>query len=311
MEVSEKNVDLLQLNMTGMRVIVLFSLLLAAPQTVEEINEAYDKNPLIKDKVSYDTIRNDINALRDAGCVISRTTKSNNKYILQKHPFDLKISNSDLNALKKVYNKIYPSLSFEKLYEFDVFFKVISEYIRNDEIKEALLKISKITNIDKTILKDLLKYCANKNQITILYKSQTGKLKQHNIIAEKVAFRHDKLYFFGVDLTFEKNTFFMVNKIDKILDVKIKSEKREFKKFKAKYKLLNINPENYLLSENEKLLKVDGNDLIIEAETDNDFIMFQNILNFGKNCIVLEPLELKNSIIENLKIIRKKYTDEK
>lgn len=310
MEVAEKNIDLLQLNMTGMRIIVLFSLLLESPKTVEEINEAYDKNPLIKDKVSYDTIRNDINALRDAGCVIARTTKSNNKYILQVHPFDLEISTSVLNALKKVYNKIYSTLSFEKLFEFDVFFKVLSDYVKNDEIKEALLKISKISNINKAILKDLLNYCSKRNQITILYKSQTGTLKEHCVICEKVAFRHDKLYFFGVDLTYGKNVFYMVNKIDKILDVNLKSEKREFKKFKAKYKILNISLDNYLLSKNEKLLEVDGNDLIIEAETDNDFIMFQNILNFGKNCVVLEPLELKNMIIENLKLIRKKYTDE-
>ncbi len=311
MEVSEKNIDLLQLNMTGMRVIVLFSLLLDAPHTVEEINEAYDKNPLIKDKVSYDTIRNDINALRDAGCVISRTTKSNNKYVLVSHPFNLEISNSSLKSLKKVYNKIYSTLTFKELFAFDDLFYELSQYEKDDSSKEELLKLSKLSSIDKNLLKDLLKYCKLKSQITILYKSQTGELKEHNIIAEKVAFRHDKLYFFGIDLDLNKNAFYLVAKISKIIDIKIKSDKRCFEKFKAKYKILNINEDNYVLSAYEKLVEVAGNDLIIEAEADNDFIMMQNILNLGRNCVVLEPLDFRDKVISVIKNIRELYNNEK
>ena len=310
MEAVEKSVDILQLNMTGMRVVFLFSLLLETPRTVEEINEAYDKNPLIKDKVSYDTIRNDINALRDAGCEISRTTKNNNKYSLLKHPFYFHFDLKSVKTLKKIYNKIYTSVSFEELLCLDDFFRTLAVFSYDENIKEALLKISKITNIDKQLLCELLKYSKSKRQITILYKSQMGKLKEHNVRAEKVEFRHDKLYFFGIDLHYNKNVFYHVKNITKILDVNINGVNRPFEKFKATYKLLNTELENYILSDNEKLVKVEGNDLIIEAETDNDFIMMQNILNFGRQCIVLEPEEFKSQIVDYVKSIRKVYADE-
>jgi len=311
MEAVEKSFDLLQLNMTGMRVIFLFSLLLDSPKTVEEINKAYDDNPLIKDKVSYDTIRNDINALRSAGCTIARTTKLNNKYVLSKHPFYFNFELKDVKYLKKVYNKIYTYVPFKELLSLDDFFNTIADFTYDEKVKEAFLKVSKLTNIDKTLLKDLLTYSKDKKQITILYKSQTGKLKEHNVIAEKVHFRHDKLYFFGIDLKYNKNVFYSVNNICKILSVNIKKDnEKKFKKFKATYKILNKDLNSYILSNNERLLKIEDNNLIIEAETDNDFIMMQNILNFGSQCIVLEPQNFRNQIIEYVKNIRKVYENE-
>ena len=311
MEVAEKNLDLLQLNMTGMRVIVLFSLLLESPKTVEEINDAYDKNPLIKDKVSYDTIRNDINALRDAGCVISRTTKTNNKYILISHPFGLDFSNSYLKSIEKVYNSIYTTLSFDELFAFDNLFYELSLIVTDSSYQDKLLQISKLSGIDKTLLKDLLKYSSLKNQITVLYKSQAGDIKKHNLLAEKVAFRHGKLYFFCIDLDWNKNAFYLVNRIHKIVDVKLKADKPEFKKFKAKYKILNINKDNYVLSDNEKIIDDSAGNLIIEAETDNDFIMMQNVLSLGRNCVVLEPIEFRNKMKLFITNIREMYNGEK
>ncbi|MBR1908215.1 WYL domain-containing protein [bacterium] len=311
MEAVEKGIDLLQLNLTGMRVIILFSLLLESPKTIDEINSEYEQSPLIREKVSPDTIRNDINSLRDAGCVISRTTKSNNKYALLKHPFELNLNESEIKSLKKIYNKIYTTLSFNELFSFDEFFQNIISYTKDEQLKEEIAGISRLSGIDRNILKDLIKYSKSKNQIKILYVSQNGQIKEHNLIAEKVGFRHDKLYLFCIDLDYNKNAFYHVSKIVNVLEIKLKAEKKDFQKFKAKYKLLNISQENYAFSDNEKLVGLSGNDLIIEAETENDFIMMQNILGFGKNCEVLEPLEFRNKIISTIKAIRRMYDNEK
>ena len=48
------NVEIIQLNATGMRVIILFSLLFDKPRTLDEIMEEYTKHPLIKDIDSDD-----------------------------------------------------------------------------------------------------------------------------------------------------------------------------------------------------------------------------------------------------------------
>ena len=85
--------------------------------------EEYTKHPLIKDIDSDDTIRNDINALRDAGCEISYATKLNNPYRLIKHPFNIVLKKSQLRALKKVYNRFYENFTFEELFALDSFFE--------------------------------------------------------------------------------------------------------------------------------------------------------------------------------------------
>jgi len=310
MEETEKGIDILQLNLTGIRVIVLFSLLLDSPKTVEEINNQYENNPLIRQKVSDDTIRNDINSLRSAGCTISRTTKSNNRYALLEHPFELKLNISEIKALKKIYNKIYTTISFSELFAFEEFFQNLVLYTKDEEIKEEIIGISKLSGINKTILKDLIKYSESKNQIKISYLSQNGQIKEHNLLAERVGFRHDKLYLFCVDLDFNKNAFYHVSKITNILEIKLKSEQKIFQKFKSKYKILNVNQENYALSENEKLVEISGNDLIIEAETENDFIMMQNIFGFGRNCEVLEPIDFRKKIITTITDIIRMYNNE-
>ena len=283
-------VDFKQLNTTGMRVILLFAKLLESPKSLEELVAEYKNNPLIRAGISDDSIRYDINALRDAGCVISRVTKIRTKYALLEHPFEIGLKASHVKALKKIYNKVYENLSFEELLAIDSLLEKIKSYTRNENLKDELSKISKIADIDKDILSELLKYSSKNYQISINYKSKNGLIKKHDIVLEKIGFRHDKLYMFCYDLKLQKNAFYKVKNISEIL---------------------NINPENYAFSDNEKLLEVSGKDLIIEAETDTEFIMMQDVLKFGQRCVVLSPMEFRNKIIKVIKDTKEVYANDK
>ena len=42
--------------------------------------------------------------------VSKATKKTNNKFILKSHPFQLKLNDTDLETLSKVYKKIYKNL---------------------------------------------------------------------------------------------------------------------------------------------------------------------------------------------------------
>ena len=304
-------VDFKQLNTTGMRVILLFAKLLESPKSLEELVAEYKNNPLIRAGISDDSIRYDINALRDAGCVISRVTKIRTKYALLEHPFEIGLKASHVKALKKIYNKVYENLSFEELLAIDSLLEKIKSYTRNENLKDELSKISKIADIDKDILSELLKYSSKNYQISINYKSKNGLIKKHDIVLEKIGFRHDKLYMFCYDLKLQKNAFYKVKNISEILNINIKKSEKTFEKFKATYKILNINPENYAFSDNEKLLEVSGKDLIIEAETDTEFIMMQDVLKFGQRCVVLSPMEFRNKIIKVIKDTKEVYANDK
>ena len=80
--------DLNQISLTGMRSLVLISLLIAAPRTIEEIREAFLELNIIDETQSIDTLRIDINTIKTMGCEISRPTpKNGHKYTLLDHPF--------------------------------------------------------------------------------------------------------------------------------------------------------------------------------------------------------------------------------
>ncbi|MBR1680187.1 hypothetical protein IJ707_00165, partial [bacterium] len=138
------------INLTGVRLLVLFSLLLESPKTADEINEYFERNNYPKDTFSTDTLRNDLNALRYAGCNITRADKSNNfKYTLTTHPFELFIDKDIAMSLYKLYNKSYKYLTVEQLIKIENLFCTLADYTSDDDTSEFLKGISLIKNIDK------------------------------------------------------------------------------------------------------------------------------------------------------------------
>ena len=119
-----KKEDLCQISLTGVRSLVLLGLLMQEPRSLEEIRAKFIEYNILDETHSNDILRIDLNTLRSIGCEISRAGKKTNyKYTLLKHPFDLKITNEEINLLKRVYNKIKNNLSINALIQYDKLFK--------------------------------------------------------------------------------------------------------------------------------------------------------------------------------------------
>ena len=103
--VAEKE-KLNQISLTGMRAIIVLGLLMVAPRSLEEIKKFYTMINIFDEYGSDDTIRIDINTLKNVGCEITRASqKTNYKYVLGNHPFSLKVNLEEIKVLKKVYKK--------------------------------------------------------------------------------------------------------------------------------------------------------------------------------------------------------------
>ena len=135
-------------NLTGVRVLVLFTLLLESPKTAEEINEYFKIHKYPYNDFSIDTLRNDLKSLRDSGCIISRADKSyGNKYHMLSNPFELNISISIVKSLWKIYDRICNCLNCYEILQFDKLFQSLSIYSKNDYIAEQLRSIYLLKNI--------------------------------------------------------------------------------------------------------------------------------------------------------------------
>ena len=95
------------MSFTGFKALFLFSLLAESPKSYKEINEHFANHPYLKEEISIDTLRVYINSLERIGCKIERTKKSEgSKYVLLNSPFELKITDEQINSVAKVYKSI-------------------------------------------------------------------------------------------------------------------------------------------------------------------------------------------------------------
>ena len=299
--------DLNQISLTGLRALVLIGLLINKPCSMDEIRGAFINYKIIDEKSSTDILRIDLNTIKHMGCEISRpSAKTDNKYVLTKHPFDLKITKEEILALKKVYKKIKEKANLSNLFAYDELFRKISDYVCEEDIKEQLLGISILKYYDIEEIKELVLDCKYKKTLEILYKKTTSKKEEkREIVAEKIEVKNDKLYLLSYDVEKQESRVFNIRRIVSVLSRKLKNGNFEVELTKVKYILKNIDLSE--IEENEKIIETLENGYLIEAEFYNDFLAIQRILSFGANCVVLEPQEIKDKIIEKIREMRKTY----
>ena len=91
------------MSFTGFKALYFFSLLLEAPRSYEEINEAFMQHEFIKESISIDTFRVYLTSLKRAGCEIIKTRRvEGGKYKMLSHPFQLKITDDQVKSLVKI-----------------------------------------------------------------------------------------------------------------------------------------------------------------------------------------------------------------
>lgn len=295
------------MSLTGYRTLVIFNALLESPKTLEEINECLLNNQYINERFSPDTLRIYLNSLRKVGCDITRANKSNNnKYILCSHPFEYEIPKSQLKALAKMYKSLQEQLDVRDIINLENLFRTLIKYIKNKSNVEFLENISLLKRVDRDMINDLLLHCKNKNQITFLYNSPRSGEKKIELIADKITIKADKLYLWGSNLTHKEYSFFLLDRIIKICDIKLIKSKEVFPITKLVYEIYKTK-ENISLEVDEKIIQEFEEKVIIEKEMQNEFSAMQRILSLAGNCKVLEPDFFIENLINKLKNMEKIY----
>lgn len=300
--------DLCQISLTGLRALALLGLLVQAPRSLEEIRQEFLKYGITEESNSYDILRIDLNTLKLMGCEISRADKrTNNKYVLLSHPFELNIDKADINALKKAFDKTKDNINLEQLIQYDGLFKKLSEQTSNIELKEQLLGISPLKRYDMDKVHKLQLYCKNKNILSLEYKAPTSNtISKKEIVAQELVCKNDKLYLYGYDNDKKESVTLNFKRILSIFSNKNSDDSINAKSVKVKFKLTNFGVAG--LEGSETIISGDiENGFIVEGEYHNEFVATQRILSFGTSCTVYEPQDFKEHIVELLKKMRNKY----
>ncbi len=297
------------MSFTGYKALLLFSLLTEGPKSYEEICEYFFNHPYLREKISIDTLRVYINSLRRIGCEVKRFRGDDkiSRYVITAHPFELKLSDEQIQSVIKIYKSIVKNMDVKELLSMERFFEKIGSYIKNDDFIADIRKISMLRDIDKKLLEDLLDCCDRKEQIVIQYNSPNSGEKSIELIADKIDSSNGKIYLYGTGFEYMQYGSFLVSRIKKINEIKIeKTIPENLKEFRITY-TLECSPDKLNPADNEKIIEKHNNYAVIEMKTSNDFLAKQKLLEYGPICKVLEPESFKNDFIKLLKDMKAGY----
>lgn len=301
------------MSFTGFKSLYVFSLLLEAPRSYDEICEAFKKHEFIKESISIDTLRVYLTSLKRAGCEIIRTKKAEgSKYKMLSHPFQLSIDDEQIKSIVKLYKTVSKNIDIAELIILDKFLNKLISLVKNENLSEAYNKVSVFRGINIELVESLLRYCESKEQITFLYNSPRSGHKEVQIVTEKVDFANNKLYLYGTGLEYKQYGYFPVSRIEKVLNVSLhKSDLKDLEVFTVGYELKGNRPE-IRLSDGEKIVEsYPDNTVLVEYTSSNKFMIKQKVLSYGCACKVMYPETFRADIISTLKEMRAGYLDGK
>jgi len=296
-----------QISLTGARAIVILALLNTKPCSFDEIKEFLILSNIVTREYSVDTIRIDLNTLKYIGCEISKATKkTNNKYVLLSHPFQLTLSEDEVETLTKIYRNIYKNLSIERLLEYDALFEKLANSVKDENSKNLLRGISILKGLNKDLIKEFTIAAYKKARLTIEYSiGSSTRTTDYDITVEKLDFRSNKLYVYCFNHSINKRTFLKFSRVRKILARSLRSDAVGSEDIIVEFRLKNY--INHALEETETIVNIEGDDAIIRGSYYTEFIAVQRMLFLASDCVVLSPSGIKEGLIKKLQSMRALY----
>lgn len=307
--IKDKTVTYNLMSFTGYKALLLFSLLTEGPKSYEEVADYFYNHPHLKERISIDTMRVYMNSLKLIGCEIKRTRDENkvSRYQITEHPFELKLTQEQLQSVAKIYKSISKTMNVEEILAMENFFEKIIKYTKDETLTEVITPVCILKGIDKKLLEELLDCCKKKEQIVISYKSPKSGDKPIELLTDKIDISNGKIYLYGNASEYEQYGSFLVERINSIKEIKIeKTIPEKFTQINVVYEL-QCEPDKLVLESNEKLISKNSDKAVIEITDSNEFRIRQRLLEFGSRCKILEPDDFKNKFINLLKDMKAGY----
>ncbi len=302
---------------TGYRALFLLMKLIESPKSRSELLECFSKDPLIAKDLSKDTVTNTINALKKAGCIISRPTKkTENNYVLKSHPFCSKFSAEEIDALQAFRKSMITLSDWRMLIDLNNLFGKCCEFAPDQESIEILLHNPQFGKVRPRVLSALAILTHSPHILNIVYNSPKNGPENLDIIPHFLGFQNEKLYIWCYNFKYNDTAFL---RVDRVLEInsfednkEIVTEKDKFveKQFKAFYELKGGSALTYMEGVGEKIIKNVKNEeypLKIEVTVKNKFNLIQKLLSYGTDCRIIGPDSLKADFLEALRNVKAGY----
>lgn len=308
-------------NQTAYRIFKLLLWLAQEPLTLEEINRRFSTEETVLKSLSQDTLWLYINTLKCLGCKISRPSPKNNyHYELMSHPFTYMLSPTDRVTLREAHTCIDDSLDNWDILHFNYWLRDVFQHASNPDREELAQQFfTEIRMMERvpseTTLQDLELFCRNQTLMDLTYASPLQGSRQFIILPEKVFQHQATLYLLGYTPDREQSVMLRADRIlsfqaaDDIEMHRLLSQKRENKPVYT-LRMLYCTPGQYVSLAEKETIRPDPDHpehLLVQLQTDNEFLLIQKLLSSTGTFQVLAPDSLKSALCTMLEKMRRQY----
>ena len=302
---------------TGYRALFILLKLLESPKSRTELLEYISCDPVIKNDLSKDSITNTINALKKAGCIISRPSqRTNNKYILKYHPFSLSLSKENVIALQTIRESLVTFGDWRLLINLNNLYAKIAKYVQDSTYQKILLYNHPLRDINHQIIKRLMFHAGIKKHTIVTYDSPERGKEDLYFTPEYITMENRKLYVWGYCKKYNEFSYLRVDRIKNVNFINFLAENDEDDEFQksniiVEYKLKGLSAVMFQTEIYETVLEKTPDEeykMTVKAVVNNKFNFIQRILSFGSDCLLLSGDEIKNELEQKLKAMKEIYS---
>ena len=149
-----------------------------------------------------------------------------------------------------------------------------------------------------------------KKEVIINYASTSKKINKINIIPDKIFCDSGKLYIWAWYFKRNSYSYFNIEKITSIIDIKKTGYKIPKENYTAVYELKGESLKEFLCEPEETVLRKEDDKIVLSYNVVNEFKFFQRLLAFGRDFTLLEPQRAKEKLSEKLSLISERYKNE-
>lgn len=255
------------------------------------------------DEFSDDTLRLYINALKNNGILISSPNKNTRYYSLKEGLPVINFNRKDLQILHNIKTYFSQKSNINAVISINLFLDKISKYT-NGAVKDKISKIisAKPFSIkEHDFIQELLKFIEAEKPVLIEYNSPNTKIRFFKILPICLKIENFKVYIFGIDKQIPDTRFLPVSRIQSVKEIQENFSVKGKKNF-AVCNFLNYR-ENLNFFDRYEIINNKENHIIAKIYFDNKFHFMQKIFSCGKECIILEPENLKTEFLKKTKEI--------
>ncbi len=301
----EKN---LWISLTGYRTLFLLKLLLEKSRTIDELTDYFKNNRYTNKAVSKDTVRLTINTLKSAGCKISRPSiKNNYHYELISHPFNLNLSEKEIEVFLKLRELFSENLSWQKVLILNKLYEKIASLTGNPDYINKINETMPLSEINKDLLSQLSDFKLAGKKIQISYLSPRNGEENLDVILHKIKYENSKVYLWCYICKYKMNNLLSLERIKNINYISTEKYNIEDNLYEVVYKLSGISMLTFETKDYETVLEKTKDYIIVKANVVNEFWFIQRLLQFCGDFKIISPDFFKEKLINKVKSIRKLY----